>query len=133
MEKFVSEIIYAVRDGKMSVDEATRKLLLEMGRGGRVLVVDEHLFGLDHELARLNYTVNRVKSGADDSEILQDLDNRVFITKNREHFKNEINKFNFGLIIVKSKYGDYIQLAKMISDELMKLGFRNNLLRSVNV
>ena len=133
MEKFIHEILSNVKRNQTSIEEAVCKLLSEMGRGSRVIIVDEHLFGLDNELAELNYTVGRVRSGAKDEQILPILDNRVFVTVNRKHFKDKVEEFNFGLIVVNSKYGDYQQLAQMVSKKLMETGFKRNLTKVVSV
>ena len=130
---FVVEALEDVRDGKMTVEEATEFLLNEMGRGGRILVVDEHLDGLDDALAKYNFTVTMVRKGTKDEDILPTLDNRVFITKDYERFEKDMNEYNFGLIAVKGKYGDYQQLSKRIKIVMMGAGFRKNLRQVVPV
>jgi hypothetical protein len=133
MEKFLSEVLYDVQSGKVQIPEAIELLLREMGRGDRTIIVDEHLDGLDDELARLNYTVRMVRKGLKDHEILPTLNNRVFVTQNYSEFEDYLDEYKFGLIAVKHAFGDFKQLAQRVKDAMMKAQFNNNLKQIINV
>ena len=121
-----------VSTGKKSVEEAVDWLLMEMGRGGRIFVVDENLFGLDDYLVELGYTVYRIQSGLADSEIKQQVGGRVLITNNGEDFASDTERFGYGLIWV-TRIRDFATLAKNIEAAIMAHGFRRNLTQVIKV
>ena len=133
MTDLLDEILCAVQSGKLTVSEASERLLTEMGRGGRILIVDEHLDGLDDELAKLNYTVHMVRKGLKDHEILPTLNNCVFVTRNYDEFEDHLDEYKFGLIAVKGAFGDFKQLAQRVKAALMKAQFNNNLKQVVSI
>ena len=129
---FVMELLSAVRDGKETVESATERLLYEMGRGGRILVVDENLRGLEQELSHLNYTTHSVDRREDDEEIKKRLRSRIFITNNGQDFADDVERYYYGLIWVQHQR-DYAVMAREVEAVLMRHNFGRNLTQVVKL
>ena len=69
----VQEIIERLLSHQLTAEDAVNRLLYEMGRGGRTLVLDQMCYGLDPELSSMNYTVEVVKPDSQDWEIKKTL------------------------------------------------------------
>ena len=52
----LSQLLKQVARGRLSIHKATNRLLYEMVRLGRLVVVDDRLLKLEAELCQLNYT-----------------------------------------------------------------------------
>jgi hypothetical protein len=133
-ERFIKKTLRQVLNEKITIQEATDRLLTEMGRGGRVLVVDENCLGLDPELASMNYTVKTLEPGLKDAEIKKRLRSRVFITRNGEHFNSpaDMEKHYYGLVWLVSK-GDDKRMGKKVEAALTASNFNRHLLQVVKV
>jgi len=133
-KKFLRDVISSVVSGDMEIIEAVNLLLVEMGRGGRILVCDAHFDNLEKELSALGYTTNIAQPSTGDKEIQQTLRSRVFITRDGDHFKNkkDMTDYRYGLIWVKSTCDDCI-LARKIESVLVKSHFSKNLIQVVKV
>lgn len=127
-------LIEDVAEGRTTVRKAVAFILNEMGRGGRILVVDENLRDLDDELAKLNYTVQPVITEDPDQKIKKSLGGKVFITHNGDDFKDkaERHKWRYGLIWIKVN-PPAKDLAKRVEEALVKANFSNNLLQLVTI
>ena len=113
--------------------QAADKLLIEMGRGGRILVVDENLLGLEKELSKLRYTTYPISTRSElDESIMSQLKGRVFITRNGKDFVNGIVKHRFGLIWIVSRSSNR-DLAKKVKCALMKSNFYGKPVQVVKV
>jgi len=133
-EQSIEKLLEQVADKSLPVHEAVDILLQEMGRGGRNLMVDENLYGLEPFLSEMGYTVYRVQSGFPDDQIKKLLESRVFITKNGQHFSDpeDMQKFYYGLIWVKSNL-DEMRLAEAVKGMLMTKNFGKNLTQIATV
>lgn len=130
---WVGHLVERIVNEKLSVAEATKLLLSEVGRGGRILVVDENLDSLIDELANRHYTVHGVRHGASDIEIKKELNNRVFITRNGKHFVKDQAKYRYGLVWVVSASPDSV-LAQRVEKALSSgMGFKKNLIQTIKV
>ena len=131
----IEQIIDALLAGVIDRAQASDKLLYEMGRGSRILVADENLFGLDQELSAMNYTLSGFAPGMDDGDIKNTLRSRVFITRNGKDFCNpkDLQKYRYGLIWITSRIKDNKLLAKMIKDIMMTSNFSGNLMQVVKI
>jgi len=131
IERLVNRLLRGTISGERAVD----RLLCEMGRGSRGLVVDQHLYGLDDELARLNYTTDTVEPGMSDPKIKKRLRNKVFVTINGRHFKNpkDLQKFRYGLIWIQTDRTDFKLLAKAVEAKLRVSNFAGNLMQTVRI
>ena len=135
MEKAeITALIQDVLSGEKSVTQVVEALFEDMGRGARILVLDENLSDLDGELAELNYTTKTVEPGLSDLEIKRALRSRVFITRNGRHFSDpqDMQKFRYGLLWLVSE-GDARFLAGKISQAIMKNSFKRDLIKVVKV
>jgi hypothetical protein len=126
IETRVNDIVLNVLAEYITPEMAVRLLLNEIGRGGRILVIDENIVGLEHELAFMNYTVYTVVLGESDEEIKKRLRGRVLITQNGKDFADDIFKHRYGLIWVR-QVPDFKILAERVRDVLMKRNFCLNL------
>lgn len=129
---FVEALIEDAVYGRKSVREVADQLLAEMGRGGRTLVFDENVFGVEPFLARMGYSTRLVEAGQLDSQIIPRLRAKVFITKNGRDFVHAIESAYFGLVWVTSTSPDQ-DLAKKINDAMMAAGFGANLTQVIKV
>src|SRR5882762_6213967 len=103
----VKKLLQRVSEGKISVSKAADLLLTEMGRGQRILIVDENLLGLVGLLSARNYTVYPIQTrGESDNNIKNQLFGRIFITKNGADFIRDTKKYHYGLVWVISKGPD---------------------------
>ena len=131
IEKIIDDLIQRHLDRHTAV-----KMITGLARGGRILVIDENLFGLEAELSEMNYTVELVDTKAADDSIKKELKGRVLITNNGKHFNNpdDLEKYYYGLIWVmdKDKYV-YEDMAEKVKEKLMESGFEKNLRQIVKV
>src|ERR1044071_5415304 len=99
IEDLIEKAVQDAVDGKLTVMEATSFLLDEMGRGGRIFVVDENLRGLERELSAMNYTTYTVKRSVEDWKIKEEIKGCVFITNNGKDFVDDVaeEKGDYGL------------------------------------
>ena len=130
----IEALIRGVVDRTHTIDEAVGVLLNEMGRGGRIFVVDENLMGLERELSQLNYTTYTVSPHLDDQLIKEQVRGRVLVTGNGRHFVDDVgqDKGNYGLIWVTSQK-DHQVLAGEIAQAIQRVNFRRNLNQVVKV
>jgi uncharacterized protein with PIN domain len=128
----INGIVEGVFRGQITVAKAVDKLLQEIGRGGRILMVDENLYGLARELRALNYTVDLVLAGTPDEEIKKLLPGRVLITINGKDFVDDTKNYRYGLIWVR-KSTDAKVLAKKVEAVLMSSNFRRSVAQTVPV
>jgi hypothetical protein len=129
--KIVS-LLENVAAGTTSVKQAVYILLNEIGRGDRILVIDENLLDLEKELAALRYTVRMVPRGMDDEDIKRTLRSRILITCNGVDFADDTEKYYYGLIWVR-KPTDAKILAKKVEAVLMRANFAHNLTQVVSI
>lgn len=131
---FVTEILEKVQAGTMHVREAAEKLLGEMGRGGRNLVVDESCYGVEPHLSAKGYTVYRVKTGTPDELIMPQLESRVFVTRNGRDFAEpkDMEKHYYGLVWLIGAHDDK-ETADRIAEALMRANFGAKLVQVVRV
>ncbi len=125
----IEEVINDLVSHRISIDEAVCRLTLEMGRGGRTLVVDENRKDLRYALGARGYTVDDVPTGADDHAVIKpQLNSRVFITANWKDFDDpaDLRKYRYGLLKIPSR-GDLKRLVVAIEKELMTAQFNSNL------
>jgi hypothetical protein len=136
VRKEIKRIIHKTKKNLMTEEEAVSRLLYEMGRGGRTLVVDENVSDLYVALDKLNYTVKDVPLHLTDEAIKKSgiLKGRVFITENGQHFNDpkEMKKYYYGLVWVKAR-GTARDRAKKIGAALKENNFSDNLLQVVKV
>jgi hypothetical protein len=133
MERTIIEsLIQDAITGLKPISQVVEVLLDEMGRGGRILVVDENLAGLDAELSRLNYTTYMVTLGTDDDLIKRELKGKVLVTNNGKDFVDDHEKFRYGLIWV-TKQRDFQVLAREVDAALMKANFRAKVAQVVTI
>jgi hypothetical protein len=125
---FVETVITDVINGKKSITEAANTLLQEMGRGGRILSIDENLLGVEPFLAEMGYTTEVFRKKMPDDQIKPQLEGRVFITQNGKDFCNpeDMAQHYYGLIWVLSNPDDKT-LATRIKNILMQANFHRNL------
>lgn len=129
----VKELLQEVVEGRRSLNAAAEYLLQEMGRGGRILVVDENLLGLEAELADLNYTAYPIRRRqADDESIKHEIYGKVLVTRNGKDFADGVSSGYYGLVWVQSD-ADFAVLAKRIEAELMQRNFKRNLAQVIKV
>ena len=128
----VNKIVENAVFRQITVAEAVEQLLQEIGRCGRILVVDENLYDLAQELISMNYVVHLVTRGANDEQIKATLGARVFITINGKDFVDDAKKYRYGLIWVR-KSTDAKVLARKIEAVLMSANFRRNLEQVVKI
>jgi hypothetical protein len=129
----IRHVLQQLLEGEITEDIAVASLLYEMGRGGRILVVDEHLLGLEQELSAMNYTTLTVARNVHDDVIKQSLNSKIVITKNGQDFEDDLVKYRYGLIWIVSKIDDHKLLANMVKDALMKANFSKNLTQIVKI
>ena len=133
LESLVEDVLKKVSTGQLSVVKAADLLLTEMGRGGRILVVDENLLGLEMELSALGYVTYTVATrGQVDEMIRPQLRSRVFITRNGKDFVEGLTKHHFGLVWIVSRMSNR-DLAKKIAKVLMKSNFHRKPVQVVKV
>ena len=132
MKALIETTIQDVVAGRKTVSEATELLLEYMGRGGRVLVIDENLFGVEPHLARMGYSTRLVTVHAPDAQIIPRLKAKVLITRNGRDFADFVKSGYFGLVLVTSGLPDP-ELAEKIKDELTKAEFGANLPQMIKV
>jgi hypothetical protein len=132
IRQFCRGIIESCGRGDITPDAAVDQLLAEMARGGRILVVDENMLGLERELARLNYTVYPVDVHQADAMIMKELKGRVLITQNGQDFKDGCKRHYYGLIWVQGQPG-FKQLAKKVEAALRRHNFAGDLTQVVKV
>ncbi len=128
----IKKLIEDIASGKLSRKSALDTLLMELGRGGRILVVDENLRGLDAYLINLNYTVYNVRPGDTDEEIKAELSGRILVTKNGQDFDGDNEQHYYGLIWVVNR-APFRLLAKKIEAILMREQFKKNLTHTVKL
>jgi len=128
-------ILARVVRGTLSERRAVDLLLNEMSRGGRTLVVDEDLRGLERELAGLRYTTELLPAGLLDPQIKPLLRSRVFITGNGIDFivPEHMDRYYYGVIWIDTKSRDYPTLAGKVQDVLKTHNFGKNLVQVVKV
>ena len=133
-EQMVRELVNGLVEGSVSADEAIDLLLNEMGRGGRILMVDETSYGLGDALIDKNFTVVKVQSGKSDEEIKDSIWGRVLITRNGEHFSDseEMEKYHYGVVWVTSSGVDE-EVAKLVVQGMQNAGFKKNIVQVVKV
>jgi hypothetical protein len=133
--KFVQSVLEDLIGHRIDFGTAVGRLLAEMGRGQRILIIDENLLSLDPELAAMGYTTKKIDLGADDAEVKRQLSSRILITRNGKHFSDpgEMKRYYYGLIWVTSKTKDERTLAEKISDVLMTSDFAKNLVQVAKV
>lgn len=129
---FLKSLLEQVNRGQKSVDALVDFLLQEMGRGGRILVVDENILDLEPELLELGYTVDTVDLGGPDEAIKKQLKNRVLVTRNGRHFVDDVADFRYGVIWVVSK-GDAKTLARKVERAMMTSNFHRKPAQVVKV
>ena len=131
--KFVQSILEDLIQHRIDFGLAVDKLLAEMGRGQRILVIDENLLSLEPELAAMGYTTEVVDLGAQDSEVKKQLRSRVLVTRNGEDFSNpeEMKKYYYGLVWITSRTEDEKTLAEKVKEKLMTSNFAKNLVQVV--
>lgn len=121
-------------EGRRTHDSVVGILLNEMGRGSRILVVDENLLDLDAELSDMNYTTDVIRAGTEDQQIKMQLHNRVFITQNGRDFcdPKEMLRYRYGLIWVTSN-PDTKVLAQRVEQALKQTNFKRHLVQVVKI
>ncbi len=130
----VRQLVEEIAAGRITVEGAVDRLLDEMGRGGRILVVDETSYGLDEPLSDMNYTVVRVPRRLSDEEIKEEIGGKVFITRNGERFSDpkDMEYHGYGLVWLTST-GDDLVVAEKVKDALMNARFKRNLKHMIKV
>ncbi len=132
---WIEQLVENIASGAIPPDTASATLLYELGRGGRIVVVDENLRGLAGFLSGFNYTAYGVPSGFSDARIKAEiLDNKVFITQNGKDFcrKSDLIRYDYGLIWVVSA-PPLSRLSVLVKDTLMGSGFRKNLHQVIKI
>lgn len=121
LESRVTRLLTKVADHKLSAKEALNDILMELGRGSIIIMVDENVSKLRRLLADRGYTVGEVRPGLSDEEIKRDISNKVFITNNSSHFnsKRDRDSYKYALITVPKR--DSKETAKAIEDALAKV------------
>jgi hypothetical protein len=133
MEKHEIEVlIREAAAGKRSPGEIADTLLTEMGRGGRTLVIDENLFGIERHLAALGYSTRLVTVREPDPQIIARLRAKVFITRNAKDFLPFTASGYFGIVWVEALLPNP-DLAEKIKDALSIAGFGANLTQVIKV
>jgi hypothetical protein len=133
--RFVQAVLEDLLGHRIDFGTAVGRLLAEMGRGQRILVIDENLLSLDPELAAMGYTTEVVDLGAADAEVKRQMKSRVLITRNGRHFSDpeDMKRFYYGLIWVTSRTKDEKTLAGKVRDALMTSNFAKTLVQVVKV
>ena len=133
--RLVQSVLEDLIGHRIDFGTAVGRLLAEMGRGQRILVVDENLLSLEPELAALGYTTEVVDLGEADAEIKKQLRSRVLVTRNGEDFSDpeEMKKYYYGLVWITSKTKDEKTLAEKVKETLMASNFAQNLTQVVKV
>ena len=134
MAGFVQKVLEDLIGHRVSLPEAVDKISAEMGRGGRILVIDENLLDLEAELAAKNYTVEAVEISSTDTQIMKQLRSRILITRNGRDFAEPklMKEYYYGLVWVRSRLSAP-DLANTIEEKLMASGFARNLVQVVRV
>jgi hypothetical protein len=120
---------------RTSIRKAVERLIDEMGRSGRTLILDETSFGLDVPLATLRYTVQQVPAGWSDERIKNELlGGCVLVTENGKDFAKpaDMAKYRYGVIWLVSK-GDDNAKADRVRKAMMTANFYANLIQVVKV
>jgi uncharacterized protein with PIN domain len=128
----INKIVEGAVSRRITAAKAVEKLLQEIGRGGRILAVDENLYDLARELWELGYTTHLVLSSNSDEDTKVTLPGKVLITINGKDFVDDTEKYRYGLIWVR-KSTDAKILAKKVETVLMSANFRRNVTQSVMV
>ncbi len=133
MEKHqITAFIAEVVAGKRTAGEIADVLLNEMGRGGRTLVIDENLIGIERYLAALGYSTRLVTVGEPDPQIIARLRAKVLVTRNAKDFVPHMESGYFGIVWVVSLLPNP-ELAEKIKDALAVAGFGANLTQVIKV
>ena len=130
---WIRQIVDDIVSGKLKPASATRRLLYEMGRGGRTLVVDENLYGLVARLTDLGFTAHGVQAQIADPRIKKELFNKVLITRNGRHFVKDQEKYHYGLIWITSNAPDIVLARKIDRLFVRGTGFKKNLLQTFKI
>ena len=132
MREMIEELLEAVASGKKTVKDAADFLLQEVGRGGRIFVIDENMRDLETELAALRYTIYPVPPGLDDDRIKKEIYGRVFVTNNGKDFVDGVNTGHYGLIWV-LRHRDAKTVAKEIEAVVRQVNFDRELEQVVRI
>ena len=132
MDEFLTKVLEQVHCRTMSVEEAKRQILQEMGRGGRILVMNEDLRELEQELSILNYTTTSVPRHLEDTQIKGALWAKIIITRSGRQFVADLDKYYYGLIWIQSDL-PWQKMAKKIESTLVSATFKMNLAQAIKL
>ena len=126
------QLLGQVASGRLSVHKATDRLLYEMVRLGRLVVVDDRLLKLEAELCQLNYTTCLIDTKAASAAVKAEIRSKILVTRNGARFARGVVPGYYGLIWVRSRLKP-IKLAEKIEAILEQNDFRRNLPQAIKV
>jgi len=133
--RFVQSVLEDLVRHRIDFATAMDKLLAEMGRGQRILVIDENLRSLERELAAMGYTTKAVEAKTSDAAVKRTLRSRVLVTRNGSDFcdPRDMERFDYGLVWITSKAKDEKTLAVKVKEALMTSNFAKDLNQVIKV
>jgi hypothetical protein len=90
-----------VADQQIAVKAAVKALMMEIGRGGRIMVVDEHLRGSERELCPVGVTVDEPVTRTGTEKVK--LKGSIFVARRARTFASMSKKCYYGPVWVASK------------------------------
>ena len=128
----LEQLLRQVASGRLSIYKATNRLLYEMVRLGRIVVVDDRLLKLEGELCQLNYTTCLIDTKSARAVLKAELRSKILVTRNGAKFAKDVVRGHYGLIWVRSRLKP-IKLAEKIEAVLERNNFCRNLPQVVKV
>ena len=128
----LEQLLKQVASGRLSVHKATDRLLYEMVRLGRLVVVDDRLLKLEAELCQLNYTTCLIDTKSASAAVKAEVRSKILVTRNGARFAKDVARGYYGLIWVRSRLKP-IKLAEKIEAILEQNDFRRNLPQAIKV
>ena len=128
----LEQLLKQVASGRLSVYKATDRLLYEMVRLGRLVVVDDRLRKLEAELCQLNYTTCVIGTKSASASVKSELRSKILVTRNGAKFAKDVARGYYGLIWVRSRLKPK-RLAEKVEAVLERNDFCRNLSQVVRV